>query len=340
MKTRERSERKSGLEPSWIDHLAMVLGRPWVFAIAFGLLLTPSYWLIAAVNSGAAFLKIGTGARPAAMGNAFTAVADDVDALYYNPGGLAFLDYREMGMTHADYLLDTTFDFAGFAQPTRSGTFGLAITRLAAGTQQSYDANRNATGGFEASDTAYAFSYSRFLKPRLFHDGRTGFGGNLKLLRSTIGQYSAQTVAVDLGVQHRFATRPLSLGASVTNIGRGMQFLDQVDPLPLTVALGGSYRLAGALGIALDVRHEYYEQRTDIGLGTEYAILPSFSLRLGYGSNFAQAASGSNTGFSSFGGMGAGLGFKTNRYRLDYTFSPFGDLGNVQRVSLGARLGK
>ena len=43
----------------------------------------------ATLNSGAAFLKIGTGARPEAMGGAYTALADDVSALHYNPAGLS-----------------------------------------------------------------------------------------------------------------------------------------------------------------------------------------------------------------------------------------------------------
>jgi long-subunit fatty acid transport protein len=40
-----------------------------------------------------AFDEFPVGARPAGMGEAFTAVADDVHSLYYNPAGLASL-YR------------------------------------------------------------------------------------------------------------------------------------------------------------------------------------------------------------------------------------------------------
>ncbi|MBI5244034.1 MAG: UPF0164 family protein, partial [Elusimicrobia bacterium] len=50
----------------------------------------------AETKTGAAFLKIGTGARAEAMGGAYTAIADDVNALYYNPGGLAALKKSEL----------------------------------------------------------------------------------------------------------------------------------------------------------------------------------------------------------------------------------------------------
>jgi len=41
------------------------------------------------------FLKIESAARPTAMGGAFTGLADDASALYYNPAGTATLDGRQ-----------------------------------------------------------------------------------------------------------------------------------------------------------------------------------------------------------------------------------------------------
>ncbi|MEK7859003.1 MAG: hypothetical protein AAB320_07655 [Elusimicrobiota bacterium] len=68
-------------------------------------------------------------------------------------------------------------------------------------------------------------------------------------------------------------------------------------------------------------------------MGTEYAILSSFVLRGGYASG--GATSGAVAGRLS--GMAAGFGLKMHGYSLDYSMSPFGKLGSVQRFSLGAR---
>ncbi|MBI5242169.1 MAG: hypothetical protein HY922_00635, partial [Elusimicrobia bacterium] len=46
------------------------------------------------------------------------------------------------------------------------------------------------------------------------------------------------------------------------------------------------------------------------------------------------AASG---GSMPLGGFGGGFGLKFGNYRADYTFTPFGELGNAQRISLGCR---
>ena len=40
----------------------------------------------------AAFLEIGIGARAEAMGGSYTAQAGEVEAIYWNPAGLAYLD--------------------------------------------------------------------------------------------------------------------------------------------------------------------------------------------------------------------------------------------------------
>ena len=175
----------------------------------------------AALNSGAAFLKIGTGARPEAMGGAYTALADDVNALYYNPGGLSNLGKQEVGFTHTQWLMYTTFDFFGFAQPLKSGTLGLSAARLGSGKFEGRDANRQATSGFTASDTALTLGFGRMLKG-FSRYGDSGFGMNVKYLESSIGSDKASTFAADFGAVHKLDSMPLSLGISVLNVGQGM----------------------------------------------------------------------------------------------------------------------
>ena len=74
-------------------------------------------------TSGAAFLKIGAGARPTAMGGAYTALADDANALYWNPAGLVRLEKREFSASHAEMFESTRLDFLAYAHPTSQGTF-------------------------------------------------------------------------------------------------------------------------------------------------------------------------------------------------------------------------
>ena len=292
----------------------------------------------AEIQTGAAFLRIGTGARPEALGGAYTAAANDVQAMHYNPGGLGLIDQSskrraDLGITHTQWLLDSQFDFLGFAQPTRLGTIGAAVSRLGTGSQEGRDADRRASGGFSAADTSVALGLGRDLGNGFIGHGNLSVGGAVKYLESRIGSDSASTFALDLGAMHRLDSLPMSLGLSVLNLGRGMRFISQRDPLPLTVAAGAALRLGNALNLLLDVRRNVYDRTTDVGAGAEYAVMPAFMVRAGYGSQSAKAATGS----SPLGGLGGGFGIKLGNYRTDYTFTPFGELGNVQRISLGAR---
>ena len=294
-----------------------------------------------AADTSAAFLKIGVGARPIAMGNAYTGVADDINALAWNPAGLSQLSQKEMGATSALMFGDIQYDFVGYAQPLTGksggnyGTLGLGAQYLSQGTIQGRDANRQVTGNFTGTDMALNLAYSRALNSEF------RLGANMKYISSSIQTESASSFAVDLGGMYRTPVAGLTLGVAVQNIGPGMKFLDQTNPLPLSMAVGAGYHLGSGLMLAMDVKTLPNEKRTTVSLGTEYAAFSTLSLRAGY---LIAAAAGTQAGSTAvteqlgqMSGIGAGFGLKMGIYRLDYAFTPFGELGNVQRISLGAR---
>src|SRR5690242_7057886 len=59
-------------------------------------------------NSSTAFpiLSVGMGPRAVGMGESFTAVADDLSAIHYNPAGLAQIRQPEAVLMHNSYLTD------------------------------------------------------------------------------------------------------------------------------------------------------------------------------------------------------------------------------------------
>src|SRR5436309_7220574 len=77
------------------------LRRPsFVALVAVGcLLLAPAAH---ATKYAGEFLKVPVGARAVGMGGAFTAVADDATAPWWNPAGMIYLPYREVIPQHAE----------------------------------------------------------------------------------------------------------------------------------------------------------------------------------------------------------------------------------------------
>src|SRR5258705_16849 len=64
------------------------------------------------------FLKQPVGARALGMGGAFTAVADDATAPWWNPAGMAYLPYKEVIPMHAEQFGKlVNHDYLGFVMP-------------------------------------------------------------------------------------------------------------------------------------------------------------------------------------------------------------------------------
>jgi hypothetical protein len=83
------------------------------------------------------FLKIQPGARALGMGGAFTAVADDATAPYWNPAGVVYLPYREVLPQHQEKFGKlANHDYLGAVWPLggpkgRNAAFGLGLVRFA-----------------------------------------------------------------------------------------------------------------------------------------------------------------------------------------------------------------
>ncbi len=95
----------------------------------------------------ASFLNIGVGARALGMGGAYTALADDANALYWNAAGLSRLEKREFTASHAEMYESTRLDYLAYAHPTSQGTFAAALTYLTQGTIDGRDSLGRTTAG-------------------------------------------------------------------------------------------------------------------------------------------------------------------------------------------------
>jgi hypothetical protein len=87
---------------------------------------------LAASPAGAWFESNAGGARAAALGDAFVAVADDASALYWNPAGLVQLARHEVlcASDRVGAVAGVHTDFAAAALHTRWGTTGVAWRHL------------------------------------------------------------------------------------------------------------------------------------------------------------------------------------------------------------------
>ncbi|MFA5975516.1 MAG: PorV/PorQ family protein [Elusimicrobiota bacterium] len=283
-------------------------------------------------TSGAVFLKIGPGARPVAMGEAYTGVADDIHSIYWNPAGLGFLKRPELTGMHMQYFQAIKYEFAAFAYPTESqGTWGFAVTNLHTDDLEARTEDTDASlGQFSANDSAYWLSYAYPVSSRL------SVGANLKYIRQTLNDVQANAYATDGGLLYDTAWHDLRLGASMQNLGSRVKFVSESDPLPLTFRLGASapvplvsrnLRLASDLIMPRD-------HAMGVAVGGEYTgrLMDglSYQVRSGYRTD---------SDVEGLSGVAAGGGLTFGRVSFDFAWVPFGELGNTYRYAIHIKFG-
>jgi hypothetical protein len=283
-------------------------------------------------TTGAQFLKIGVGGRPIGMGSAYAGIADDVNALYWNPGGIGQIKGTELMAMHNSWLQSINHEYVGFAQEMSpmlkgtKGTIGIGITYL---TVQDIEKRAGDTevadSTFGATDMAVGLAYGLEVSPGIF----TGL--ELKFINQKIDDKSANGIAGDLGMLYK-VNEKIGVGLAVQNLGSKIKFINTGDPLPMNIKAGIGYKPIEGLTIGLDVNVPN-DNNVNVAAGAEFnwKLTNNFSIvpRAGYKTG---------TDLGSMSGLGAGIGFKLNGLGFDFAYVPAGDLGNTYRVSFLAKL--
>ena len=184
-------------------------------------------------------------------------------------------------------------------------------------------ANRELTNNFSANDMAINLSYARTISNRL------GLGINIKYIKSEISDTNAKGYAFDIGGIYKTSLKGLNLGFSAQNIGSKMKFIDEGDSLPLTIRTGVSYAILGNVVLSMEADRFIKEKKTTVSAGVEYTVLNSLSVRTGYLKDLNMESLKMGTGISG------GFGLMIRKFQFEYAVTPFGELGDSQRFTLG-----
>lgn len=274
----------------------------------------------------AAFLNVGAGARALGLGGAYSALADEIHALHWNPAGLASVEKREFAASHAELAGGARHDFVAFAYKGAVGTFAGGVTYLGHPDFDGRDSTGRGTGSISASESALALAFAR--KTEL-----ADLGASIKHVRGSIGSAEANGAALDLGARRRWE-RGLSLGAALRHLGTGLKYDGETNELPMRLAVGAGWSFAGGHAMAAELVNAPRVGGNEVSVGGEYQAMKSVYLRGGYST---QSAVTGGSGFDAAKGLTLGVGLKGARWTIDYAVLPTGELGSSHRFSLGAR---
>lgn len=298
-------------------------------------------------SSGAEFLRVAMGARPAALGENFTGLADDVNAASWNPAGLGQLKNMQFSAMHLKYVEDINFEYLAASMPF--GEWGSAAISGAYMSVPPFDSTGAGITEGSASDAVVALSWGGSFGPLSpdtpeLRDVYYGLSG--KMIYRSLGGYAptggegqaftAVAGAVDLGAFWVY-TPELTFGAMVQNIGSTVTFLgDESDALPLAFRAGAAWRGYDGdwirVTLLADAVKPYDPDGGNPGsawggAGGEFLIIRMLALRAG----FRAGPEGST--------VVGGAGLIVGPVSADYAFTPMAGFDSTHRMSLTVKLG-
>lgn len=261
-------------------------------------------------ESGLLFLRLGVGAREAAMGESGVASSRGASALFWNPANNVFEDFdTELVLQHYRYLGLASQEAAAVAHRTGPGVLGFVFSGLYWDTieRRSEENVGLVEGTFKPYDVSFGVSYALRVGDSI------GVGVNAKLVYEKIDIYSDSGLAFDLFASHRAMIEGLVFGASATNLGGDLTLDQEPLPMPTVYRVGVAYTpqmpgLAGRTTATVDLAFPN-DTKEKAHFGLEMALLPELVLRAGSRLNY------DNQGWT------AGAGFKPlKNLVVDYAY--------------------
>jgi hypothetical protein len=282
------------------------------------------------------FLNISPISRAVGVGEAYTALGDDVGAIYYNPAGLASVLTNEFNATYLSLYQSINYEFLAFAYPLTpslpsvGGTLGISANFLQPGSLQRTNDFGVTLGTFSSEDQAFTLAYARSLGPSV------QAGLSVKYIQQQIDTLTTSLFALDAGLVILPPFDGMRVGVALKNLGaQSVGF-----SLPFNLDTGISYR-----------HYEIFSEQDDGALSVD-AIFPlqpiedQFGMRVGGEYNFKWIGNRITlrAGYTLFDndlsgigltvGAGYGLDLSGAVLFLDYAFAPEDIFGVTNRISL------
>ena len=288
---------------------------------------------------------------------------DDVNQPLWNPSVINENLDNQLAVNYSSYLSGINIGSVSFAKRVsrRFGTLYGSAKYINYGSLTEADEFGKITGSFSASDIAVSVGYAVNLPWTNLYAG-----ASIKLINSSISNYSSTGIASDIGFLYHSPHQPFIVTLVVRNIGTQISAFDnELEKLPLEILLGGSYQLENVpvkWYLTIDNLQQWNvsvsnpsNQISDIEgniteenvsfvnnalrhfiVGVELFPESAINLRLGY--NFRKFQEYKLQNVRTFGGLSFGFGLKMNNFKLNYAYSKVHTATNVSTFSLQINL--
>jgi hypothetical protein len=293
-------------------------------ALAFsGLGLNVAWAADGDAGQAGAFLTYGAGARAIGMGRAFTGIADDATALYWNPGGLTGMRQNQALFQFATLIDGSTYQYLGYGHLLPYiGTLGFGLLMLNQGEAEGRNELNEVTSSFSNRQLGVLLGFGADLTPQL------AAGGTLKMINQTFNNLSGTGFGLDLGLMYRVLPM-LNLGLSFQNLlAPSITLKSAAETYPMNMTFGvGALFFEDRLKVDLDLSKNTEQDSLKPRFGFEMAPVPDLrDLFVRAGIDDTEIAVGAGYGYQGFQ-LDYALGFQTvemmHKVTLSYGFGGF-----------------
>ncbi|MCK5241039.1 PorV/PorQ family protein [bacterium] len=274
-------------------------------------------------------LKLGLGARPVALGEAYVALADDLNATAWNPAGLSRITGAQAGFMHNIFIQETLLEYVAFAYQLFPGAgLGANVFYFNYGSIKKVDFDGvvpEVVGEFNPSALILSLGYGQQVLETL------SLGATVKYYSQNIDTKNYSAVVFDIGGLLQTGVEKLTIGLAVQNLGAQVAGKN----LPMNVKAGAAYGIpilmnsGDSWNVLLDVNVPFGDTNySSANIGTEYWYNNMIAVRVGYKIKDAGELGGVT-------GLTAGLGAKLSVINLDYAMVSYGDLGLTHQMAIG-----
>ena len=255
------------------------------------------------------FLRLPFGSRPMGMGNTFVAISNDVNSMFYNPGGMYQIKTFLLGGSYTEMSFDRyQYNFNFIYPDTKYGNFGIMINSFGVQKIDNIDPYGNVLGTFDDSESAFSLTYCKSILNNL------GLGFSAKYLHHSLQNYKATGIGFDIGLHsnYRLYNIMLGLGVAAKNLGASLKWdtdSEHEDKIPYTISSGIAADYMVWDNLLLTVAGEFdiiEKQESEFHFGFELWYEDEYSLRTGL----------ANNNKLTFGGS-----IKYNFIQIDYAFA-------------------
>jgi hypothetical protein len=278
-------------------------------------------------------LKLNTNPRCVSMGEACASDIDDASSIEINPANLVMIKRNSFFISHSEFFSDIKMENISYGRKLAKnvGSFGFSAKILNWGSIEETNDSAATLGSFSPKDVILTLGFANYITGLTKDiEERIVFGGTVKLISTRI-KNSATTVSSDIAFKFPYLfDRRFIISLVMQNLIGTIKIDKERYGITKVFRIATSTLVSKNITINSDIIMPE-DSFLYLSLGVEERInlskISNIALRAGINTRNIKDLDGNRT-------INLGFGIKYLNYKLDYSYSPFGDLGNIHRISI------